>query len=194
MPATLTVRWVRVRLTAPNGRCQTLTLVPTLTAPKAWPVWRWAALYARRWQSELDGDDLKTTLPMDRLSCLTPARVHKERQRHVIAYNLIRSIMVDSALECQVPLDRVSFKGTLDAAHPDSLAMDKIPVRHRHRRRALYREMRATLAAALVPERPDRREPRCQKRRPQAYPFMTRPRPLMKDAPQSSRRTKHRNP
>ena len=44
------------------------------------------------------------------------------------------------------------------------------------------------LMSDLVPERPDRREPRCQKRRPKAYPFMTRPRRLMKDAPKSSRR------
>jgi hypothetical protein len=43
--------------------------------------------------------------------------------------------------------------------------------------------MLATIASAPVPERPDRREPRCQKRRPKAYPFMTRPRHLMKDVP-----------
>ena len=119
--------------------------------------------------------------------------VHKELQMHFIAYNLIRSIMVDAALECQVPLDRISFKGTLDAAHHYSLAIDKIPVRQRHRRRTLYLAMLATIASDLVPERPDRREPRCQKRRPKAYPFMTRPRRLMKDAPKSSRRKTRRN-
>jgi len=31
-----------------------------------------------------------------------------------------------------------------------------------------------------VPERPDRFEPRCQKRRPKNYPFMNRPRRQLK--------------
>jgi hypothetical protein len=57
----------------------------------------------------------------------------------------------------------------------------------------LYLEMLATIASDLVPERPDRREPRCQKRRPKAYPFMTRPRQLMKDPPKDSRRKKRRD-
>ena len=188
LPATLPVRLVRVRVPTKNGRCQTLRLVTTLTDPKEWPVWLLAALYARRWKIELYWDDIKTTLQMDMLSCHTPAMVHKELQMHFIAYNLIRALMVDAALQCQVPLDRISFKGTLDAAHHYSLAIDKIAVRHRQRRRTLYLEMLATIALDLLPERPDRREPRCQKRRPKAYPFMTRPRPLMKDAPKSSRR------
>jgi hypothetical protein len=50
----------------------------------------------------------------------------------------------------------------------------------------LYVQMLATIASDLVPERPNRREPRCQKRRPKAYPFMTRPRHLMQDAPKRS--------
>ena len=115
LPATLTVRLVRVRLTTRHGRCKTLILVTTLTDPKRWPLWLLAALYARRWKIELYWDDIKTTLQMDMLSCLSPVMVHKELQMHFIAYNLIRSIMGDAALECHVPLDRVSFKGTLDA-------------------------------------------------------------------------------
>ena len=194
LPDTLTVRVLRVRLTTKNGRCKTLTLVTTLTDPKEWPLWLLAALYARRWKIELYWDDIKTTLQMDMLSCRTPAMVHKELQMHFIAYNLIRSLMAHAALQCHAPLDRISFEGTLDAAHHYSLAIDKIPLRQRHRRRRLYLALLATIAADLVPERPDRREPRCQKRRPKAYPFMTRPRHLMKDAPKTSRRKTRRNP
>lgn len=190
LPATFTVRVLRVRLRTKKGRCKTLTLVTTLTDPKLWPAELLAALYARRWKIELYWDDIKTTLQMDMLSCQSPAMIHKELQMHFIAYNLIRSIMAEAALTGQVPLDRISFKGALDAAVEYSRAMDKIPVRHRHRRRTLYLEMLATLASDLVPERPDRREPRCQKRRPKAYPFMTRPRAQMKDSPKSWRRKK----
>ena len=193
VPATLTVRLLRVHLTTKNGRCKTLTLVTTLTDPKQWPAQLLADLYARRWKIELYWDDIKTTLQLDMLRCRTPAMVQKELQMHFIAYNLIRSLMCEAALVTHVPLDRISFKGTMDAAHEYSRAMERIPARQRHRRRALYLEMIATIASDLVPERPDRREPRCQKRRPKAYPFMTRPRHLMKDAPKKSRRKKHRN-
>ncbi len=42
--------------------------------------------------------------------------------------------------------------------------------------------MLAVIAEDPVPERPDRFEPRCQKHRPKAYPFMTRPRRELKAA------------
>ena len=190
LPATLTVRMVRVRLTTRNSRCRTITLVTTLTDPKLWSVKLLAALYHRRWKIELYWDDIKTVLQMDMLSCKSPAMVHKEIQMHLIAYNLIRALMCEAALTAQVPLERVSFTGTRDAAYHYSQAIAKIPARHSRRKRILYAEMLATIAFDLVPERPDRREPRCQKRRPKAHPFMTRPRHLMKDAPKRSRSRK----
>jgi len=193
LPATLTVRMVRVRLTTSNSRCRTITLVTTLTDPKLWPVKLLVALYHRRWKIELYWDDIKTVLQMDLLRCKTPAMVHKEIQMHLIAYNLIRALMCEAALTAQVPLERVSFTGTRDAAYHYSQAIARIPARHRQRRRLLYAEMLATIASDLVPVRPDRREPRCQKRRPKAYPFMTRPRHLMKDTPKRSRSRKTRD-
>jgi Transposase DDE domain len=187
LPATLTVRMVRVRLTTSNSRCRTITLVTTLTDPKLWPVKLLAALYRRRWNIELFWDDIKTALHLDMLSCKTPAMVHKEIQMHLIAYNLIRALMAEAALTAHVPLERVSFTGTRDAAYHYSQAIASIPAHQQIRRRRLYAQMLATIASDLVPERPDRREPRCQKRRPKAYPFMTQPRHLMKDAPKRSR-------
>lgn len=183
LPATLTVRMVRVRLATTHGRCQTLTLVTTLTDPKLWPVKLLAKLYHRRWKIELYWDDIKTALQMDMLSCKTPEMVHKEIQMHLIAYNLIRALMCEAALTGDVSLERISFTGTRDAAYHYSQAIAKIPARQTKRRRMLYSQMLATIALDLLPVRPDRREPRCQKRRPKAYPFMTRPRHLMQDAP-----------
>ena len=187
LPTTLTVRMVRVRIMTPSSRCRTITLVTTLTDPKLWPVKLLAALYHRRWNIELYWDDIKTALQMDMLSCKTPAMVHKEIQMHLIAYNLIRAIMAEAALTAHVPLERVSFTGTRDAAYHYSQAIAKIPARQQKQRRRLYAQMLATIASDPVPERPNRREPRCQKRRPKAYPFMTRPRHLMQDAPKRSR-------
>lgn len=190
VPPTLTVRMVRVRIKAPNCRCRTITLVTTLTDSKLWPVDLLAALYHRRWKIELYWDDIKTALQMDMLSCRTPAMVHKEIQMHLIAYNLIRALMCEAALTAHVPLERISFTGTRDAAHHYSQAIARIPACQKQRRRTLYSQMLATIASDLLPDRPGRREPRCQKRRPKAYPFLTQPRHLMKDAPKRSRSKK----
>src|SRR5881397_2279634 len=45
---------------------------------------------------------LKTTLQMQMLSCRTPKMVHNELEMHLIAYNLIRAFMGETALSCPV--------------------------------------------------------------------------------------------
>jgi hypothetical protein len=182
LPATLSVRMVRFRLRTGRGRCKKITLVTTLTDPILWPLELLAALYARRWKIELYFDDIKTTLHLDMLSCLSPAMIHKELEMHLLAYNLIRSIMAEAASVCHAPLDRLSFKGTLDTARQYSDIIAQIPVSNRKLRQRLYADMLAVIAQDQVPERPDRFEPRCQKRRPKRYPFMTRPRHQLKAA------------
>src|SRR6267154_2506125 len=182
LPDTLTVRLVRFRVPTANSRCKKITLVTTLTDPLLWPLEVLAALYGRRWKIELYLDDIKTTLHLDMLSCLTPAMIHKELEMHLIAYNLIRSIMAEAASVCQAPLDRLSFKGTLDTARQYSHIIAQIPVSNGKLRRRLYANMLAVIAQDQVPERPNRFEPRCQKRRPKNYPFMNRPRRQLRAA------------
>jgi hypothetical protein len=176
LPAQINVRMVRFRLRTKNGRCKKITLLTTLLDPALWPVELLAAIYGRRWEIELFLRDIKTTLQMEMLSCLSPDMVHKELEMHFIAYNLIRAFMGEAALTCHVPVQRLSFKGSLDAAREYARAMAQIPPSYRQRRKTLYCEMLAAIARDPVPLRPDRFEPRCQKRRPKNYPFMTRPR------------------
>jgi hypothetical protein len=182
LPAFLTVRLLRFRVPTASGRCKKITLVTTLTDPVLWPLEVLAALYARRWKVELFLDDIKTTLHMEMLSCRTPAMIHKELEMHLIAYNLIRSIMGEAASVCHAPLDRLSFKGTLDTARQYSQVIAQIPASSRKLRQQVYLDMLAVIAQDQVPERPDRFEPRCQKRRPKNYPFMNRPRRQLKAA------------
>jgi len=182
LPATLTVRLVRFRVKTHNGRCQKITLMTTLLDPVLWPVELLAELYGWRWRIELFLRDIKTTLQMEMLSCRTPKMVLKELEMHLIAYNLIRAFMGQAALSCDVPLERLSFKGTLDTSRQYAQAIARLPASHRRRRRALYAEMLAAIAGDPVPDRPDRFDPRCQKRRPKAFPFMTRPRRVLKAA------------
>ncbi len=180
LPATLTVRLLRFKIATPTSRCQQVILVTTLLDRRLWPLKLLAQLYARRWKVELHLDDLKTTLGMDQLSCLSPQMVEKELQMHALAYNLIRSLMAQAASTCAVPLDRLSFKGSLDTAREYSRVIACIPPSHRHRRQRTYADMLAAIAADPVPERPNRYEPRSQKRRRKAFPNLVRPRAVLK--------------
>ena len=55
------------------------------------------ALYARRWNVELDLRNLKTTTGMDVLSCQTPQMNEKQLWVHLLAYNVIRLLMAQAA-------------------------------------------------------------------------------------------------
>src|SRR5882672_1261580 len=182
LPDQIQVRIVRFRVPTRNGRCKKITLITTLLDPVLWPVELLAAIYARRWQIELFLRDIKSTLQMEMLSCLSPEMLHKELEMHLIAYNLIRAFMGEAALTCQVPVERLSFKGTLDTVMEYGRQMAQIPPSYRQRRKTLSAKMLAAIARDPVPFRPDRFEPRCQKRRPKNYPFMTHPRRVLKAA------------
>ena len=67
-------------------------------------------LYARRWNVELDLRNIKTTLGVEVLRCLTPQMVEKELWVHLLAYNLIRLLMAQAALDARVHPRQLSFK------------------------------------------------------------------------------------
>lgn len=188
VPDQIVVREVKVTVTEAHLRVKEIVLVTTLLDPKAWPKARLAELLRRRWQVELNFDDLKTTLQMNKLSCLTPPMIHRELEMHLIGYNLTRAVMLEAALSHDVPLYRLSFKGTLDTMREFGVSLVRVPASQKRKRQAIYQEMLTTIAKDRVPERPGRREPRCQKQRPKRFPFMTKPRQQMQDDPKSSRR------
>jgi len=190
VPGTLQVRIIRFQVSTRNGRGKKITLVTTLTDPVLWPAELLARLYARRWKIELYWDDIKTTLQMDMLSCKKPKMIEKEMEMHFIAYNLIRSLMAEAVVSCHGQLDRMSFKGTLDALEIYSPMISRLAICQRKRRTALYSQMLAAIALDELPLRPDRREPRCRKRRPKAYPLMTKPRSQMQDRPKGGYRAR----
>src|SRR5699024_3520353 len=78
------------RLTVREFKAGHKVMVTTLCDPRQAPKRELKALYARRWQIELDFRQIKTTLNMERLSCRTPAMNEKEMWVYLLAYNLIR--------------------------------------------------------------------------------------------------------
>jgi hypothetical protein len=181
----LSVRILRFSLCCPGYRTRSVTLVTTLLDPEAYPAEELARLYARRWQIELWFRDLKTSMGMNVLRCQSPKMVHKELEMFFIAYNLIRCLMLQASQDYQVELQRISFKGTVDATRQFAAALAQ--ARSRKRQRALIAALLESIASDLVPERPNRREPRAVKRRPNPCAYLTKPRHKFKDSQHRNR-------
>jgi hypothetical protein len=190
IPAELSVRVVRFTLAVPGFRVQSVTLVTTLLDPVAYPAEELARLYARRWQIELWFRDVKTSMGMEVLRCKSPQLAHKELEMFFIAYNLIRVLMAQASALYAVPLERLSFKGTVDALRQFSLAIAR--ARSRKKQKQLMTNLLEIIARDQVPERPGRREPRAVKRRPKPYQLLNRPRHRMKELQHRSKYRKNR--
>jgi hypothetical protein len=185
LPAEITVRVIRILIRQKGFRTRELVLVTTLLDAAAYPAGEIAAAYLRRWRLEMCLDDLKTTLGLDALRCKKPATVHRELLALLIAHNLARALMAEAAREHGVPLERLSFKGTLDTLRSFCGAQAQAP--RATQRRLLWAEMLRLIAADLVPLRPNRFEPRAVKRRPNNYPRLTSPRHHYRDLRHGSR-------
>jgi Transposase DDE domain len=185
LPAALAVRVIRVRVSQKGCRTRELTLVTTLLDPKLYPAEEIAQAYVRRWRLEMCLDDLKTTLGLENLRCKSPAMIHRELLVLLIAHNFTRCVMAEAARKHAVPLDRISFTGTLDAFRHFSAALARCC--RPHQRRRVWATLLRTLAADLVPLRPHRREPRAVKRRPKPYALLNKPRHQYKETPHRNR-------
>lgn len=179
LPAELTVRVVRGQVTCKGFRVRQVTVVTTLLDPALYPAKEVLQAYLRRWRLEMCLDDLKTTLKMDMLRNRSPELVRQELYARLIGHNLVRWTMAQAARTHGVELDRISFKGTLDAVRQFGHALSQ--ARSRRKRTELWDELLHTLASDLVPERPGRREPRVVKRKKNKYPKLSVARHLFRD-------------
>jgi hypothetical protein len=186
LPETLTVREVVVHVWYPGFRTQALVLSTTLLDPRQYPSSSLADLYLRRWQVELHFRDIKTTLGMDVLSCRTPKMAETELWMYVIAYNLVRAVMLEAALLGSVPYQRISFKGTLSTLRQWAAVLAS-PALGTATRAELLDYMLSCIAADKLPLRPGRSEPRARKRRPKNYQLLNKPRATFKETPHRNR-------
>jgi hypothetical protein len=173
VPEQITVRILRFDAVI-RRRKKRVTLVTTLLDPVAYPAHQLIRLYARRWHLELALRHLKTTMGMELLRCQSPDMAEKEWLAYLVAYNMIRCLMAQAVAQAGVEMDRLSFKGTVDAVRQFTPAIHK--ARSKAQRRLIGDELLRTLVRDLVPLRPHRQEPRAVKRRPKAYQLLNKPR------------------
>jgi len=130
-------------------------------------------LYERRWDGEVDVRSIKSTMKMDVLRCKTPAMVQKEIWAHLLAYNLLRTVMAVAAAESGTEPRKVSFKGAKQAL---TAFAPKIEAARPEDRAKLVGVMLAAIAYHRVGDRPGRWEPRARKRRPKPGTRLMQPR------------------
>lgn len=177
LPEFLTVRECRARVSQPGFRIKTLIIATTLLDANTFSKADLVLLYRARWNAELDLRSLKKTLQMDILRCKTPELIRKELWTHILAYNLIRTILAQAAIAHDIDPRSISFKGAvqiLEAFQP-VLAMKGDHASLADRRK-LYRQILAAIASQRVADRPNRFEPRLQKRHHHHYGFFHWPR------------------
>jgi hypothetical protein len=185
---TLTVRILQVRIQSAESRVKTVTLMTTLLDPIRYPAREIAEAYRLRWREEMCFDDLKTTLHMAHLKCLSPQMVRKEVCMFLIAHNLLRCLMAQAAAQARINIEQISFKGTLDGFRHCSAAMAQ--AKSKATRLAVWEEFMAGLAADSLPDRPHRSEPRAIKRITK-YPKLTIYRSRYKDRMSRNERRRH---
>jgi Transposase DDE domain len=183
LPKSITVREIYYYILIPGFRTQTVSLITTLLEQNIYPTLKIVRLYYQRWQVELDLKHLKTTLDMDVLRCKTPSMVRKEIHVYLLAYNLLRSLMWSAGTTYNTPPLRLSLQGT---RHHLINFFPKLEAASSQKRLRLYRTLLKIIVHKIVPERPARNEPRVIKRRPKAYPRLTKPRHELRKQLQSA--------
>jgi hypothetical protein len=157
LPEEIPVRELRYRVTTPGYRVREVTLATTLLEAAAYPATELAELYYRRWRVELNFRHMKITMKQDVLKSETVDGILKELSVYAMAYNLVRSAMLESARARRVAPDRISLidgLGWLTGEEGEGDAPELL----------------------VNPSRRGRVEPRVKKRRPKQYLRMTKPR------------------
>lgn len=157
VPDSITIRELKVK-----GKL----LITTLLSSKTFPKHELKALYKKRWHVEVDLRNIKTTLGMETLSCKTPEMAEKEMWVYLLAYNLIRLLMAQSALLTDILPRQLSFKHTVQLWMAWCQQTQSVCIQ------TGYGALFVLIAQNRVGDRPGRIEPRAVKRRPKAFSLL----------------------
>ena len=133
-------------------------------------------LYGFRWFVEVDIRSIKSVMHMDILRAKTPEMIKKEIWSRLLAYNLVRQIMVHSAIKHNLIPRQLSFKTALRAI--GIFRQQGVLTTHDEKQ---YHALLGAIAHKQVGNRPGRSEPRAIKRRPKPHKRLQKPRAYYKN-------------
>jgi Transposase DDE domain len=169
-PNAITMRETKIVSNRPGFRGKSRVLVTTFINEKDVTPADLGELYSFRWFVELNLRSVKETMRMDILRCKTPEMVRKEIWAHILAYNLVRQTMLQSALIHQCNPREMSFKlalQTISAFRQAGILCES------NQHYALFLQV---IASRKTGQQKRASEPRMIKRRPKAFPRMQKPR------------------
>jgi hypothetical protein len=100
----------------------------------------------------------------------------QELWTHILADNLIRTLIAQAASKHGLEPRSISFKGAIQTLEAFQPAIALKAGDDAECRNGLYQQVLDAIAAHRVADRPDRVEPRLRKRRPKHYGFLRKPR------------------
>ena len=162
---------------ATNGSCsddgeeKDAVIFTTLLNRKLYPKRELAEFYRRRWDMELAFRHIKTSMNLEMLKCKTPKRCRCELWMGLLAYNIIRGVMLDAARKAKASPTNISFTGTMHHLRNFGFA-----VIFNDDPRSAYTILLNHILVVQVRKRPGRMEPRKLKRRNKQYSWLTEPR------------------
>jgi len=173
MPRSIQIREIHVHVNHPGFRVESLVVVTTFTDADEYPADDIAELYGFRWLAELDIRTIKITMGMDILRCKTPPMVRREIWAGLLAYNLIRRAMLQSAQGAGCSPRQLSFTAAMQTIVASwqviVLSSDSVAA-------TLVQVELENFTDHRVGNRPGRVEPRAVKRRPKPHALLMKPR------------------
>lgn len=169
LPKYITARFLKVAVSI-RGRGRDIWLVTSLLDAAQYPADEIAQVYLHRWRIETLFRQFKVDMGSDQLRSKSVNAINKEVAARICAINIVRSIMLEAAVENQVDAMRISFVAAVRVliAYAPALGLrppDQLPM--------IYHAMLKEIACNLVPERPGRIEPRGLSHEPRHYPRLT---------------------
>ena len=169
MPASVRVRVFKATWKTPAGEKVTEWFMTSLTDAKKYPKRTLAKLYHERWQIETGYDEFKCALHADVLRSKTVDNIYKEIAAHVLAYQMIRRLIVAAAQKHDKKPTEISFLNAARWVMHFSHRMAAAPARMLP---YLYQALLDAIASCDVDVRPGRLEPRALTREWKHYPHL----------------------
>ena len=159
-PKTITIRELKV-----GGKI----LITTMLCNKVFKAKTIRDLYKNRWQIEVDFRNIKSTLGLKSFSCKTPDMIMKELWVYLLAYNLIRTIILDSSQFNKITPREISFKHTIQLVERYMYMTSN---------NKIYYKLLFLISRKIIGNREGRIEPRAIKKRHNNYPLLMKPRKI----------------
>lgn len=173
LPGELEIREIQVNVDIPGFRSQSLIVVTSLLDYGVYSRKDVALLYRRRWSVELELRDIKCTMQFGILRRKTPAAVRQELWTGILAYNLVRQSMLQSALEAGCQPYQLSFAASMQMLTNTWVLAAVPPMVTISARERLIALRILNGHTHRVANRPNRIEPRAVKRRSNPIALLT---------------------